>query len=442
MISGGRGFNSLPCHRNDFMKIAYFTDTYEPQVNGVVTSINLFAKELRKNGNKIYIFYPDDSKTRKGDYSCTVNYMEFRGYSGYRVALPSLSLIDEVKRIQPDVIHIHCPASLGLSGLAIAKMFRIPVVMTYHTLLSEYFRYVMGDFYDKGTIATFTKWFFGESSLVISPSSQIKNLLRRYGIDKPIEVLPTPLEFKIFRRESTKNNKNPTILHVGRICREKRIDVVIRAFKDVLKEIDAKLIITSDGPDKERMESLTNKLGLKDKVVFTGYLSRKKLKELYSKADVFVSASDTETQGIVVLEALAYGCPVIVRNALGFKDFVQNRKNGILFNTQEELSKNILLILRNKSLRKRLVEEGYKTAKRYDTKTATKELENIYEHVRKAGDASRFFWRITYAFSLILGLMLSLYIKLLKPSMNARFFGLFFGFLKLSLKFEKRFLNK
>jgi len=415
------------------MKIAFFTDTYYPQINGVVSSIELFAKQLRKRGHEVHIFCPDGTCRKK--YIHPLVSSEFNNYSEYRIGLPNLKIIKEIKKINPHLIHIHSPFSVGVTGMSIAKILKIPIVTTYHTLLSEYFNYISLDI-KKEVIDKYTHWFYDRASLIIAPSKSIKNLLKKCKIKKPIKILPTPLDSKIIKR-SKKRNKKLTILHVGRICKEKRIEVILNAFEKIHKKIDSKLIITSDGPDRKRLEELCKKLKIEKDVIFTGYVSKKELLKFYSTADVFVSASNTETQGLVVLEAMVCGCPLIVRNALGFKDFIQNRKNGILFNTEDELIENILLIKKDSKLRNRLIKNGYETVKKFNILDCVEKMENVYKEFLDKKIESRTFWKLLYTSYLFFGSIESWIIKNTKMSINSRFLDLHLRFFKRALFFER-----
>lgn len=416
------------------MKIAFFTDTYYPQINGVTNSIKLFTEYLRKNGNEVHIFCPEG--IRKNKYIHTSPSLKFKNYPEYNVGLPFSKIIKEVRKIRPDVIHIHSPFSMGTVGLSIAKIMNIPTIGTYHTLLSEYFSYA-GSNFEKEIANEYTRWFFDRTSIIIAPSKSIRDLLKKYKIKRPIEILPTPLNFKPIKKKNKSKNKEPIILHVGRLCKEKRIDIVLKAFKILSKEMHARLIITSDGPDKKRLEDFCKKINISRNVIFTGYVSDKKLLKLYSTADVFVSASDTETQGLVVLEALACGCPVVVRNALGFKDYIRDGRNGLLFDNDRDLVEKIILILKNKRLRKRLIKNGYKTVEKFNISNYGKKIEDIYKKALKENEESKIYFKLLYAMHLISSLLEFWFIKNMKISINSRFLNLHLRFFRRTFIFDK-----
>ncbi|MBR9682060.1 MAG: glycosyltransferase [Candidatus Aenigmarchaeota archaeon] len=360
-----------------------FTDTYDPQTNGAVDSIKKFTKELRKRGHKVYIFCPYDKKLKKNKYIIPLRSVKFLPYPEYRIGLPSARIIKHIKKIRPDVIHIQSPATIGLAGLAIAKYYNIPTVATYHTLLTEYFSYISTSHekMSKKSIIKFTKWFFSKVDKIIVPSTSIIKILKRYGIHKPMEVIMTGIYLKKRMLKKKHKNEIPLILHVGRICKEKRIDVIIKAFKKILKQRDAKLVITSDGPDRERLEKLVDTLKIADKVLFTGYISDTKRDQYYKDADVFVTASKTETQGIVLAEALSIGCPVVVKNSLGFKDVIKNGYNGFLFNNEKGMIKSIFKVLDDASLRKKFVKNAKETVNELSVEKTSDKLIDSYNNL-------------------------------------------------------------
>jgi len=366
------------------MKIAMFTDSYEPQVNGVVKSIKWFSEELRKRKHVVHIFCPKSKNIKDTKYVHRLISRTFRKYPEYKIGFPSPNLKSSrmINKIKPDIIHIQTPITIGLVGLGIGKLFDIPIIGSYHTLLTGY-----SDMFIKNSgettqrfIEKYTKHFFNRCDAVIVPSTPIKKMLRKSGVRKKIYIIPTGR--KLPKKKKVKKFKIPTILHVGRICNEKRIDMILYEFKELLNYKDARLIITSDGPAKKDLMKLSETLEISDKVKFTGYLSDSKIEELYRKSHIFVSASDTETQGIVLWEAFAFGCPVVVRDALGFKDMAKHKYNSLTFK-RKGFHKQMLKILENKKLREKIEKNGYKTAQEYTIESMTDRLEKAYLNLLK-----------------------------------------------------------
>ncbi len=361
------------------MKIIFFTDTYKPQVNGVVTSIDLFSRELKKRGHDVHIICPKDKKSPEEKNVHYLKSLKFKPYPEYRIGIPSPRVLKITKKISPDIIHIHGPFSMGVLGLSVAKYKKIPVVMTYHTFITNYTHYLTKrkflDKYNKKIAKKYTKWFFNKSDTVIAPSTPIKKILKNYGIRKNIEVIPTGIKTK--KKTKTKKFETPTILHVGRVTKEKRIDHLIKAFAK-LKDKQYQLIITSEGPYRKELERFVKKNKIEN-VKFYGYVSDKKMEELYKKSHLFACASKSETQGLVLLEAMSNGCPVLVSESMGFKDFVIDGVNGMFFKKESEIPDKIEEIIKDKKLRKILIKNGYETTKKYTMKNCCKKLEKVYK---------------------------------------------------------------
>jgi 1,2-diacylglycerol 3-alpha-glucosyltransferase len=366
------------------MRIAIFTDTYEPQINGVVTSIKLYNQELRKHGHEIHIFCPKARGLKKNKFVHPLRSIDFKPYPTYRIGIPTPSILRKIRKYEPDVIHIQSPASIGLLGLSVAKALDIPTVMTYHTMLTEYVNYLPGTGYSevkkigKKTIERYVKLFFNQANLIISPGVDTKKFLKRL-VKKPVAILPTGIQLPR-NMSKKKSNKTPIILQVGRLCKERSVDVIIHALYFLLKKQKAKLIITSSGPKTEELKHLAKNLGIEKNITFTGFVSEKKKNQLYKKADIFVSASSTDTQGLVPLEAMSFGTPVIVPEASGFRDFIKHNKNGLTFKSgkAKQLSHQMLRLLKNKKLKMRLSKQSIKTSQDYNIEKLAKKLEAIY----------------------------------------------------------------
>jgi 1,2-diacylglycerol 3-alpha-glucosyltransferase len=366
------------------MKIAIFTDTYEPQINGVVTSINDYNKQLRKHGHEVHIFCPKAHGLKKSKFIHPVKSMELKQYPSYRIGFPSRVVIRGMRKFKPDLVHIHSPGSLGLMGLTIAKTLKIPSVMTYHTLFTEYAGYLPGAKHrpvrklGEKTIKKYVKHFYNRADLIIAPGKDTSRFLKKL-VRKPVIILPTgiPLPKKILAK---KQNKIPIVLQVGRLCKERSVDVVIKAFALLLKKHPAKLVITSSGPQAEELKQLTSDLGIQKNVKFTGFVSERQKNALYKKADVFVSASSTDTQGLVPIEAMSFGTPVVVTHASGFRDFITHNKNGMMFpkGNEKKLCEQLLKVIKNKSLRIKLSKQGIITSQKYDIEKLGNKLEAIY----------------------------------------------------------------
>ncbi|MDD5649958.1 MAG: glycosyltransferase [Candidatus Nanoarchaeia archaeon] len=378
------------------MKIAMFTDTFMPNINGIVTSVRNSSINLAKKGHKIYIFTvkPKDKKfiTKLGKNIKIFYYnpINLINYPDFQLVLPRLAdMITKIRQIKPDVIHIHTPSFLGWSALLISKMFKIPVVSTYHTLLPDFLKYLPIPNLDNSKTAKkltwdYTKSFYNRCNLVTTPSIAMKEELRKNGIKKPIVFLSNGVDLNKFKFLKMKKSGN-IILHVGRIGYEKNIDVLIKAFNEVLKiNKDARLVIAGDGPYLEELKNLTKKLKINKKVKFLGRVNYDELPKLYCSSDVFVTASTVETEGIVILEAMACGLPIIGVNKLAIPTIVKNGKNGFVIEPGDykNIAKYIIEILKNKEERDKFGKESIKVADKYSLNQVIKQLERIYKNLK------------------------------------------------------------
>ena len=371
------------------MNIVFVSDTFLPSKNGIVTSIINSSRKLAEKGHKVLIIAAKPEKkvpvfihrNVKIHYSLARN---FSSYPDYKVILPNPLLLSKISKFKPDIIHTHVPSFIGWEALLIAKVGNIPFVSTYHTLLPDYAEHLkLPKKVSKSKIVNWMIWdytriFYNSTDAVISPSPGIKKLLRKEKIKKRILVISNGVDLDKFKRG--KKSKKFRILHVGRISLEKSIDVVIKAFKGL--SVDAELVIVGDGPDLDKMK----KLARSDKrIKFTGSVSHEKVPKYFSSADLFVTASKTETEGIVLLEAMACGLPVVGVDSLAVPRLVKNGWNGFVVepDNSKKFGQAILNVMTSK-------ERGYMSknsrmlAEKYSLKKSVETLEKLYRHLIKS----------------------------------------------------------
>lgn len=361
------------------MKIAYFSDTYKPQINGVVTSIENFKDELKKRGHDVHLFVPKAPDFNPKDKKIhTFTSSEFKKYAGYRVSVP-LRLIN-FDFSDFDIVHAQTPATMGVAAKIISKRRKLPFFATYHTSLDEYAHYLTNiKFFKKLTekaIWTFTRKYYNATDSVLVPTEKIKKKLKKNGIKRKIDVIPTGVKIKKLKKSKNQLKQKYTlensqvVLHVGRVTKEKNIDTVIKAFEKLDKNY--KLIITSDGPYKKKLEEKTKQ---NKNIIFTGYLSDKELKEYYKLSDVFVMASETETQGLVLLEALIGENPLVVLDAPVIGDFVKKEDVGYVCSEAKQMAGAIKKAIKNDKFK----EQRKRTLDKYNIKKCTDKLVSVYE---------------------------------------------------------------
>lgn len=405
------------------MKILYFSDTFLPKIDGITVSIKNFSELLSHKGHEFVICapgYAESDFTRINDKIRVERFMSMSlpSYPDVKAVFPNPNRIKKViKEFEPDLIHIHTPGTLGLYALNVAGKYGIPIIGTYHTLVSEQDSYLSIyrllkidklfmkiDKFDKLNLKDMLKllkydkininkkiilklcnYFYDRCDLIISPSNLLRDQLLDFGIKKPIKVISNGLDLSRFKGEARELKGNaPKILHVGRVSYEKNCDVVINAFKLILEKLpEATLTIIGDGPALPSLKLQVEKLALQDKVIFTGFIPNTELQEHYPRYDLFMTASTMETQGLVILEAISCGLPAVGVNAYAVPELVQDGKNG--FNAQpfnaEQMADYAHKILTSPELYKAFSKSSLDVSKGHDLNLCVNKMEDIYTEV-------------------------------------------------------------
>lgn len=376
------------------MRIGIFTDSYKPYTSGVVTSINTFKEELVRQGHQVFIFAPSYPQ------ECEPEDNVYRFYSlpaptnpDYTLAIPVLPGLNMlVKRLNLDIIHVHSPFTMGRVGLRYSRKYGIPIVFTYHTLYDQYVHYVpVAQDLAKEVVIKYSNDFCNHCHHIIVPSTEVEQILKKYHIRTPITVLPTgvPLH-KLQNGDSQwlKNNysipqENKVLLFVGRLTKEKNLEFLIRAFRLIKDRYpNTTLVLTAQGPMEGELKRLTTQLNmnLDQDVVFTGALPYETLAHVYHSADLFVFSSMTETQGLVLIEAMATGLPVVAVSAFGVQDMVDHMVNGILTECDlQEFSDAVCLLLGDEVLYNQFKQQALAKADSLSAENLARKLEGVYQ---------------------------------------------------------------
>ena len=385
------------------MRIAIFTDTYKPHKDGVVTHIEDIIKFLTDKGHEITLFVPGKNKFQIKQISKNMELIELYSiplcvYKGYRIPIAGLKKIKEIfKNKKFDLIHTHSPFALGITGLYISKHFSIPIVGTYHTMIPEYAPYLLnGNF--KNVLKKvsgypskkYTKFIYSKLSSTITPSNEIKKYLETCGL-KNVVCIPNGINPNKFKNSKKINlckkyklpENNKILLFVGRMGFEKKIEVLLKSMK-YLEEEKVFLLLSGSGPYLKKYKEIAKKLKLKN-VKFLGYVKDELLHSLYLSSDIFVSPSDTETQGITFLEAMNAGLPIIGVNKFGAKEVVKTGINGLLAKPEDskDLAVKIKKLVDNEKLIKRFSNNSKKIAKNYYINKTSKKLLELYKKLSK-----------------------------------------------------------
>jgi len=307
------------------LRVGLFTEVYHPVVNGVVTAVDTLRAFLTDLGHEVTIFTPRHPEARYDAGVVRIPSLPLPTQSDYRLTVPVLRRSEIAHRVaQLDVLHLHSPFVTGWMGLRYARRYGHPTVYTYHTQLEAYAHYV--PFEARATrfaASELTRRFANAVAAVIVPTVAMERRLRELGVDGRIEVLPSGIDVDCFargrRREDLRERMGAgsgdlLYLAVGRLALEKNLNVLVEALAETHSP-HLRLAFIGDGPEREALEALVRERSLGDRVRFLGALPRQSLPDFYASADAFLFPSLTETQGLVQVEALAAGLPVLAADS-------------------------------------------------------------------------------------------------------------------------------
>ncbi|MBI4209935.1 MAG: glycosyltransferase [Candidatus Diapherotrites archaeon] len=375
------------------MRLAIFTDSYKPQINGVVTQIANISSEFVRRGHQVIVIAPsgDGRHSESMDGGVKVVFLPsvaLPSYKDYKITLPhSPRVFREMDSFRPDIIHVHTPFGVGWLGLRCAKRLHVPVVGTYHTLLPEFLMYLPVSAlaranWAKQTTWKYTNFFYGKCDIVTTPTERMKDELSLNGLSGAV-VLPNAIDFRMFNKRRRRNHsaKRVKIIYFGRVSYEKNIEVLLLALKHLLwKRKDASLSITGSGPAMRRMGKIAREQDISAHVHFSGALSSPELAEHVAMHDIFATASTIETQGLTILEAMAAGLPCVGPDFLAVPDSIRDGKNGFLFKPYDfvEAAAKIEKLASSPSLRKRMGGNAIETARKFSVNVVADQTEKLY----------------------------------------------------------------
>jgi 1,2-diacylglycerol 3-alpha-glucosyltransferase len=320
------------------MNILFISDVFFPRVNGVSTSINTFATELRALGHQVILIapsYTDEDKQEEWIVRVPSHKIYFDPEDRLMNFGKLKALLPWIRDKHFDVIHIHTPFTAHYVGIHFGKKLDIPVVETYHTFFEDYLHHYLPfipQFISRKLARTISRRQCNAVDGIVSPSKPMLDVLKQYGIKTPVEVVATGLDDSSFANVDGEHFRmshdipltQPMLLFVGRVAHEKNIGFLIEMHGELIKNHpDALLVITGEGPAEESIKQSIEKLGILNKVRMIGYLDRgHELIACYKAADIFVFASKSETQGLVLLEAMAQGTAVVAIAELGTKSIL------------------------------------------------------------------------------------------------------------------------
>ena len=342
------------------MNIGIFTDSYFPQLSGVATSIKTLKDALEKQGHNVFIFTTTDPHIKKGTVEANIfrfSSVPFISFTDRRVAFRGFFEATKVAReVKLDIVHTQTEFALGMIGKYVAHQLKIPAIHTYHTMYEDYLHYVLnGHLLRPYHVKQFTNAYLKNMDGVIAPSKRVEALLKRYKVNIPMRVIPTGVDINSLNKPETVDVRKeldipddvPVLLTLSRVAEEKKIDRILNAMPEILDEFpQTRLVIAGDGPDMEVLQEQVERLTLEDSVIFTGDIPHDDVGSYYKMADLFVSASDTETQGLTYIEALASGTKCVVYDTDYTEHVFDDEEFGRVFNGPGEMLNEILFYLR------------------------------------------------------------------------------------------------
>ncbi|AFZ59344.1 glycosyltransferase family 1 protein [Anabaena cylindrica FACHB-243] len=368
------------------MRIALFTETFLPKVDGIVTRLRHTVDHLQRDGNQVLVFAPEGGITEhKGAKVYGVSGFPLPLYPELKMSLPRPSIGYELERFQPDIIHVVNPAVLGLSGIFYSKVLKIPLVASYHTHLPKYLEhYGLGML--EGLLWELLKGAHNQAELNLCTSTAMVEELSGHGIER-VDLWQRGVDTELFdpdladpemRSHLTQNHpESPLLLYVGRLSAEKEIERI----KPILEAIpNARLALVGDGPHRQALE----KHFAGTNTYFVGYLMGKELGSAFASSDAFIFPSRTETLGLVLLEAMAAGCPVVAARSGGIPDIVTDGVNGYLFDPKADIQEAIdatVCLLQYQQDVNIIRKNARKEAENWGWAAATRQLQDYYHKV-------------------------------------------------------------
>lgn len=383
------------------MRIGLFTDTYDPIVSGVVVSLKILKAELEKLGHDVLVFtyeHPMASEDK--------TIVRFKGHGlpmkslkEYKISKVTNKLIKEVMKYDLDIVHCHTEFTMGRLGRRAGKKMGIPVVHTYHTMYEDYCHHVTKMFARPLRFASkiYSRRFANSADRVIFPTVKVKKTFDRYGFVKPSVIIPTGIYLDRFRKINFKKKdilalreqygikKSDFVwLFLGRLSREKNVSELIKEFSKLNLPKDHKLLIVGGGPDKDIFVKQSEKYNIKESVIFTGMISPNDVPIYYQLGDLFVNFSDTETQGLTFIEALASGLPVLAKYDDNLEGVIVDHFNGLTFNLNSEFKDKYYELVSNKVKFNEITTNASRAIDKFSAQNFAKNVEMVYYDIKNS----------------------------------------------------------
>lgn len=380
------------------MKILITTDLYTTNTNGVVTSLKNLAYELIKKGHdvKILTFADKHSGSRNGNVYYIRSLPMDIIYPNVRIpASYGNKIVKELMEWHPDIIHSQCEFFSYRFAKRIAKKTGAPIVHTYHTLYEQYVTYIFPSRrIGKHIVSMASRHILKNADVIIAPTSKVETALRGYGLKNKICVIPSGIDLSCHKNRLSESlrtqkrlalgieNGKKVLINLGRLGNEKNLSELLYYFKDAkLHHPELVFLIVGDGPAKKELEKTASELNISDNVIFTGMVSPGDVTQYYQLADIFVSASTSETQGLTYIEASANGLPLLCRRDPCLSDVLINGKNGIDYETENEFQNALEKMLSNSEWMKAAEQKSREIANHFEKSLFGNRVEALYADV-------------------------------------------------------------
>ena len=386
------------------MRIALFTESYEPIVNGVSVCVSTLREGLTRRGHEVFTFAPA-YKGHKDEVSNVLRLPSTHTplMRDYPFPLPfAPDVRKEFATLKLDIVHTQTPFLLGVLGAKWARRCGVPLVSTNHTLYTQYAHYVpvRPKAFTRAFLVRLMKWYYSGCDAVVVPSSPVEAILRSYGVKTRVDVIRTgidtvpalpPEDREIIRRRHGVKSDEFLLLYVGRVAREKNLRMLLTAFKTVAaRHESARLVLVGGGPALAETKAFASSLGLDGRLEFVGMLPRREIAPIYAAADAFAFPSTTETQGIAICEALSAGLPAVAVNAGGIPENIQPGIDGFLTaDDPAEFADRISFLIENERIRTEMGANARKNALCFSTERMVDDFERFYTSVIEARSGHR-----------------------------------------------------
>lgn len=381
------------------MNIAIFTNNYLPNPYGVTGSIESFRKQFEKKGHQVFIFAPR-AKGYRDENPNVFRYpsVDIKYKISFPLAIPYSGKMDKIiADLDLDIIHSQHPNLLGSAAAKWAREKNIPLVFTWHTLYDRYVHFVplIPPKIAAGWIINKAVKYANKCDQIIVPTDSIESIIRKWGVENEnIVEIPTGVEEAFYQNPDGKlirdkygiKEEEILLLLVSRLTQEKNIEFLFRSAIRVLKSAgNVKFLVAGDGHLVPALKETVAKNNVQDKVIFAGIMDREELKNYYAAADIFIYASKSETQGMIISEAMCLGLPIVAVRATGAQDLVQDNTNGFLVSeNEEEFAETVKKLVENAELRKKFSEKSKSIAeKKYTSKVCADKMLEIYNSLIK-----------------------------------------------------------